>query len=139
MKYNDTHIKQKLALAAIVFTIGFIVTLFTTKCNAQMSSLITQPVYRYYFIETRLTTKSEVELVSEKGMHYAGLDSIVNNEAGKKDNVHFLSYSEAFSALSNAGLEFMEFRDLASIGGTAKALAGDEFKIHYAVWRKRIQ
>jgi hypothetical protein len=104
-----------------------------------MSSLITQPVYRYYFIETRLTTKSEVELVSEKGMHYAGLDSIVNNEAGKKDNVHFLSYSEAFSALSNAGLEFMEFRDLASIGGTAKALAGDEFKIHYAVWRKRIQ
>jgi hypothetical protein len=39
----------------------------------------------------------------------AALDSIVNKEFGKKDNKRLPSYTQAFNALSDAGLEFVHF------------------------------
>jgi hypothetical protein len=142
MKYNfkqQDDMKGRLVIGVFLIVILGIISLITNKCNAQTSSHTMQPVYKYYFIETRMTNKGEVELNSEKGTRYVGIDSIVNTEWGKKDNKHFGSYSEAFNALSDAGLEFVQFYDLASIGGASKSLIGDDLRVHYALWRKRIQ
>ncbi|MFL5811496.1 MAG: hypothetical protein ACJ749_18370 [Flavisolibacter sp.] len=119
MKYNDTHIKQKLALAAIVFTIGFIITLFTNKCHAQTA-------YKYYLISIAIDPKGNYLAFGQKGAKY----DIDTAYAGKK----FANASEIFNALAGAGLEYV---NQASTASFVEAAPSEKFD--FFIWKRKIQ
>src|SRR5690348_12482168 len=83
-----------------------------------------QTKYQYYFIETRTTGKMGIELSPETGVTYSDIDTLIvaSREVKKNGNTvitgkKYESYSAAFNALSAAGLEFVEFANLSTIGG----------------------
>lgn len=100
-------------------------------------------VYKYYFIEINTTSKAEVELSPEWGYKYEDIDSLVCKREiksnGKEDykGKKYKSYSEAFNALSAAGLEFVQFASLSTVGGATRLIAGD-IKVGYTIWRKKL-
>lgn len=73
---------------------------------------------------------------------YADIDSLVcarsTDNRGKEivKERKYGDYSEVFNKLSAAGLEFVQFANLPTIGG-GTALIGGEIRMNYMVWRKR--
>lgn len=109
--------------------------LFTKAAQAQ---------YLYYFLEIKTTGKAQVELAPEMGVTYDDIDTlIVSNRETKKNGAvvvtgkKYESYSAAFNSLSAAGLEFVQFANLSTIGGATAFIAGD-IRINYTIWRRRI-
>lgn len=99
--------------------------------------------YKYYFFEVRPTGKAEVAIKPEGNTVYADVDSLVcerSTDNRGKEHVkekRYAGYSEAFNGLSGAGLEFVQFTNLPTVGGATQILAG-EIRANYMVWRRRV-
>ena len=99
--------------------------------------------YQYYFLMISTTGKLGVLIEPEWGVNYPDIDSLIvsKREQRKKNDVitgkKYESYSEAFNSLSNAGLEFVQFVNLSTVGGGTAMLVGD-IRINYTMWRRRI-
>lgn len=101
-------------------------------------------IYKYYFLMIKTTGKMGIEIEPEWGVTYEDIDSLIveSREARKKGGFDisgkkYDSYSAMFNALSAAGLEFVEFASLSTVGGSAKVLVGD-LRLNYVIWRKKI-
>ncbi len=107
-------------------------------------STAAQDRYQYYFIEIRTTGKAEIELAPENQVLYSDIDSlIVSSREKNKRGIEevkgrkYDSYSAAFNRLSAAGLEFVQFTNLSSVGGATAALVGD-IRVNYVIWRRKM-
>jgi hypothetical protein len=98
--------------------------------------------YRYYFLEVRATGKMEIAVKPEFDAQYPDIDSLVcvrtTDNRGKEimKERKYLSYSDMFNKLSAAGLEFVQFAWLPTVGGGAQ-LIGGEMRVNYIVWRRK--
>lgn len=78
-----------------------------------------------------------VQITPEVGVTYEDIDTLIvekrkgQNVTGKK----YESYSEAFNSLSSAGLEFVQFVNLSTIGGATSFIS--DLKTNFILWRKR--
>lgn len=104
--------------------------------------IFAQKPVQFYFIEIRPTGKMEVELKAETGVTYPDIDSLLigSSTTTKKGAVittgkKYDSYTAAFNALSGAGLQFVQFANLSTMGG-ASALLTSDVKTIFTIWKK---
>lgn len=110
------------------------------------SSIYSQDVFTYYFIEVRVTGKGDVEIAPEGEASYTDIADLIETKrekdkkgfervTGKKYN----NYSAAFNVLSKAGLEFVQFTNLPTVGGATSMFVGTSLPTNYMIWRKKVQ
>lgn len=117
----------------------YVFTLIISVC-----AFFAQAQYKYYFFQIKITGKSEVQLIPEREILYPDIESLIieKRDTSKKGTetvtaIRFQSYSEAFNKLSAAGLEFVQFTNLPTVGAGTAFLAGD-MRVNYIIWRKKI-
>jgi len=100
--------------------------------------------YNYYFLEIRSTGNVGIALKPQPECIYSDIDSlIVEKRTYDKHGVESISerkyknYSEAFNALSKAGLEFVQFANLPTVGGATVYLVG-EGRNNFVIFRKKL-
>lgn len=123
------HIPQRLIAGIVIAILASIFLLISGKCNAQDA-----PKYKYYFMMTIVEDKEKIAVYLEEGSQYNDLpDSIFMMPKGDKKTTRlYKTYSEIFTNLSTAGLEFVQMVSMPTS-------AFNRNNLDYAMWRKRVE